>query len=144
MSWPLGYDIPNIQTYSYYSMQMAESWITQCGSWLIYELLPGKAILYIIPITFIQGKLPANCACWRHWNHSLSILWCQIALPIVLTGTLPVLLLLQAVEMAAQSISWNLGPWVGCVMCKWKKCLVENIVHVLSIFKYCLICPNTV
>ena len=33
--------------------------------------------------------------------------------PIVLTGVLPMLILLQAVEMAAQCISWTLGPWGG-------------------------------
>ena len=37
---------------------MAESWITKCGSRLIYELLPGKEILYVIPITPILGNLP--------------------------------------------------------------------------------------
>ena len=38
-----------------------------------------------------------------------------------------------------------LGPWGGCLICKWREYLVENIVHIkLSIFNYCLICPNTV
>ena len=61
-----------------------------------------------------------------------------------LTGTLLVLIQLQAVEMAAQCISWTLGPWSGSVICKWREYLVENIVHMLSIFKYhdCLMCPN--
>ena len=35
------------------------------------------------------------------------------AAPIVLTGALPLLILLQALEMAAQCISWTLGPWGG-------------------------------
>ena len=39
-------------------MQMAESWITKCGSQLICELLPEKEILYVIPISSILGKLP--------------------------------------------------------------------------------------
>ena len=38
-------------------MQMAESWIIKCGSRLIYKLLPGKEILYVIPITSVLGKL---------------------------------------------------------------------------------------
>ena len=37
---------------------MAESWITKCGSLLIYKLLPGKEILYVILISSILGKLP--------------------------------------------------------------------------------------
>ena len=37
---------------------MAESWITKCGSRLIYEQLPGKEILYVIPISSTLGKLP--------------------------------------------------------------------------------------
>ena len=37
---------------------MAEFWITKCGSRLIYEQLPGKEILYVIPISSILGKLP--------------------------------------------------------------------------------------
>ena len=40
-----------------YSMQISESWITKCGSRLIYKLLPGKEILYVILITSILGKL---------------------------------------------------------------------------------------
>ncbi len=41
-----------------YSLLMAESWITKGGSRLIYELLPGKEILYVISITSILEKLP--------------------------------------------------------------------------------------
>ena len=37
---------------------MTESWITKCGSRLFYELLPGKEILYVIPISSMLGKLP--------------------------------------------------------------------------------------
>ena len=36
----------------------AEEWITRCGSSLIYEMLPGKEILYVVPITSVLGKLP--------------------------------------------------------------------------------------
>ena len=39
-------------------MQIAESWITKCGSHLIYELLPGKEILYVITTISILRKLP--------------------------------------------------------------------------------------
>ena len=35
-----------------------ESWITKCGSKLIYETLPGKEVVYILPITSILGLLP--------------------------------------------------------------------------------------
>ena len=43
--------------------------------------------------------------------------------------------------------SWGrLGPWDVRLICKRREYLVDNIVHVLSIFKYCLlirlICPN--
>ena len=37
---------------------------------------------------------------------------------IVLKGTLLVLILLQAVEMAAKFISCPLGPWGGRIICK--------------------------
>ena len=36
----------------------AENWITECGSKLIYELLPGKEVVYVVPISSILGKLP--------------------------------------------------------------------------------------
>ena len=36
----------------------AENWITECGSKLIYELLPGKEVMYVVPISSILGKLP--------------------------------------------------------------------------------------
>ena len=63
---------------------------------------------------------------------------------IVLTGAFPVLILLLAVEMAAQCISWTLGQWDGRVICKKRQHPVEIIVYVrLSIFKCCLICSNT-
>ena len=65
----------------------------------------------------------------------------DIVAQIVQTEILPVLILLQAVVMAVQCISWTLGLWGGNVICKWREYLVTNIVHVrLSIFKYCLIC----
>ena len=35
-----------------------ESWITKCGSKLIYETLPGKEVLYVLPISSILGRLP--------------------------------------------------------------------------------------
>ncbi len=35
-----------------------EKWITECGSKLIYELLPNKEVLYVVPVTSILGKLP--------------------------------------------------------------------------------------
>ena len=35
-----------------------KSWITKCGSKLIYETLPGKEVVYILPITSILGRLP--------------------------------------------------------------------------------------
>ena len=60
---------------------------------------------------------------------------------IVSTGTL---ILLKAVEMAAQCISWILWPWGGRTICRCREYLVENTVHVmLSIFKFCSICLNT-
>jgi hypothetical protein len=34
-----------------------EKWITECGSKLIYELLPNKEVLYVVPVTSILGKL---------------------------------------------------------------------------------------
>ena len=37
---------------------MAESWITKCCSKLTYEALPGKEVVYILPITSILGRLP--------------------------------------------------------------------------------------
>ena len=37
---------------------LPESWITKCGSKLIYEPLPGKEVLYVLPITSILGRLP--------------------------------------------------------------------------------------
>ncbi len=36
----------------------AESWITQCGSRLIYELLPGKEVVYVVPVSSVLGRLP--------------------------------------------------------------------------------------
>ncbi len=36
----------------------AEKWITECGSKLIYDLLQGKEVIYVVPITSILGKLP--------------------------------------------------------------------------------------
>ena len=39
---------------------MAESWITKCGSRLIYELLPGKEILYVISISSILPTVIAE------------------------------------------------------------------------------------
>ena len=37
---------------------LTESWITKCGSKLIYETLPDKQVLYVLPITSILGRLP--------------------------------------------------------------------------------------
>jgi len=37
---------------------LAESWITQCGSRLIYELLPGKEVVYVVPVSSVLGRLP--------------------------------------------------------------------------------------
>ena len=37
---------------------VTEAWITTCGSKLIYDLLPGKEVVYVLPITSILGKLP--------------------------------------------------------------------------------------
>jgi hypothetical protein len=39
---------------------MTESWITKCGSCLIYVLLPGKEILYVIPISSILPTVHAG------------------------------------------------------------------------------------
>ena len=36
----------------------AEKWITECGSKLIYELAPGKEVMYVVPVTSILGRLP--------------------------------------------------------------------------------------
>ena len=41
---------------------MPESWIAKCGSKLIYETLPEKAVLYVLPITSILGRLPVVLA----------------------------------------------------------------------------------
>ena len=35
-----------------------DSWITKCGSKLIYKTLPGKEVVYVLPITSILGRLP--------------------------------------------------------------------------------------
>ena len=37
---------------------LPESWITKCCSKLIYELLPEKQVVYVLPITSILGRLP--------------------------------------------------------------------------------------
>ena len=37
---------------------MPESWITKCGSKLIYKLLPEKQIVYVLPIMSVLGRLP--------------------------------------------------------------------------------------
>ena len=39
-----------------------ESWISKCGSKLIYETLPGKEVMYVLPITSILGRLPVILA----------------------------------------------------------------------------------
>jgi hypothetical protein len=36
-----------------------EQWITKCCSKLIYEILLGKEVVYILPITSILWRLPA-------------------------------------------------------------------------------------
>ena len=38
--------------------QSLELWITKCGSKLIYETLPKKEVVYVLPITSILGRLP--------------------------------------------------------------------------------------
>ena len=35
-----------------------ESWIAKCGSKLIYKTLPGKQVVYVLPIASILGRLP--------------------------------------------------------------------------------------
>ena len=45
-----------------YFMQMAESCIAKFGFQLICELLSGKEIHYVIPITSILGKMPTVSA----------------------------------------------------------------------------------
>ena len=37
---------------------LTESWITTCGSGLIYEILPGKEVVYVLPISSVLGRLP--------------------------------------------------------------------------------------
>ena len=37
---------------------LRESWILTCGSRLIYETLPGKEVVYILPISSVLGRLP--------------------------------------------------------------------------------------
>ena len=37
---------------------LTDSWITACGSSLIYETLPGKDLVYILPISSVLGRLP--------------------------------------------------------------------------------------
>ncbi len=32
--------------------------MTQCGSMLIYELLPGKELVYVVPVSLVLGMLP--------------------------------------------------------------------------------------
>ena len=62
---------------------MSESWITKCGSRLIYELLRGKEVLYVIPITSILAKLltvragdtgtiPYRYSGTNHFNRSIA------------------------------------------------------------------------
>ena len=38
--------------------QSLELWITKCGSKLIYETLPKKEVVYVLPITSILARLP--------------------------------------------------------------------------------------
>ena len=42
---------------------MAESWITNCGSRLVYEPLPGKEVVYVVPASSVLGRLPVVRAC---------------------------------------------------------------------------------
>ena len=37
---------------------MAESWITECCSRLVYEPLPGKEVVYVVPASSVLGRLP--------------------------------------------------------------------------------------
>ena len=37
---------------------LTKSWITTCGSRLIYETLPGKEVVYVLPISSVLGRLP--------------------------------------------------------------------------------------
>ena len=37
---------------------MAESWITECCSRLVYEPLPGKEVMYVLPASSVLGRLP--------------------------------------------------------------------------------------
>ena len=41
---------------------MAESWITNCGSRLVYEPLPGKEIVHVVPASSVFGRLPVVLA----------------------------------------------------------------------------------
>ena len=113
-----------------------ESWITKCGSKLIYETLLGKAVVYVLPITSILRRLPAVwagdtgtipfgysngcCKCAHSYNHG--------------PGSTTSLTLIQAegLETAALctlwipgrwDIKWILGIWVIALMaitsCRW-------------------------
>ena len=76
---------------------MAESWITQCGSRLIYELLPGKEMVYVVPVSSVLGRLPVVRA--RD------------------TGTIP-FKYRAGLRNGAHRYDHNLGcRWLPCVLC---------------------------
>lgn len=66
----------------------------------LYHQLPGKEILYVIPIPFLKTT---NCACWRH-SQTLGPSLIDTVAPIILTDTLLEQILLPDVEMAAPCI----------------------------------------
>ena len=39
-------------------MGTTETWITKCGSRLMYEPMPGKEVVYVVPISSVLGRLP--------------------------------------------------------------------------------------
>ena len=41
---------------------MVESWITNCSSRLIYEQLPGKEVVCVVPALSVLGRLPVVLA----------------------------------------------------------------------------------
>ena len=73
-------------------------WITKCRLKLIYETLPAKEVVYVLPITSILGRLPVvrasdtgtpfsycNGCCAHRYNHALAkACWCLGLLPHVL------------------------------------------------------------
>ena len=89
-----------------------ESWNSECGSKLIYETLPGKEFMYVLPITSILGRLPvvrAGDMGITPFSYRNS---CRMA-PIVTTTTLQRLTPGQGLLMAVPCTLSIPGRWAG-------------------------------